>query len=192
MKKLFSLLCIFISIITYSQSEINWDGKYNLQLSDFNSASTQIGGVQVNNIMMPIGFDFSIMMSNVEFMFTKNFNSKVSNTFKRDAASIIAIDEANAQYLVDFAQYGFDLTELYARKLRKKIYDDKKTLSNVTFLKPIYDDLQKELNEKFANASKETDLGKSKDKLATLKQQVLQEIAELSDFCKECKPLKKK
>ncbi|MBC5837676.1 hypothetical protein [Flavobacterium muglaense] len=192
MKKLFSLLCIFINLITYSQNEINWDGKYNLQLSDFKSASTQIGGVQINNIMMPIGFEFSIMMSNVEFMFTKNFNSKVGNSFNREAASIIAVDEATAKYLVNFAQYGFDLTELYARKLRKKIYDDKKTLSNVSFLKPIYDDFQRELNEKLANASKETDLGKSQNKLATLHQQVMLDIAELSDFCKECKPLKKK
>jgi hypothetical protein len=35
------------------------------------------------------GLDFSLQMSNIEFMFTKNFNSKVSSTFKRDAASII-------------------------------------------------------------------------------------------------------
>jgi hypothetical protein len=52
-------------------------------------------------------------------MFTKNFNSKVSSTFKRDAAFIIATDNVNAKHLLTFAQYEFDLSELMS--LRKTI-----------------------------------------------------------------------
>jgi hypothetical protein len=59
------------------------------------------------------------------------------------------------------------------------------------FLKPIYDENQKELNELIANASNQTNFGSKKDKLKALHEQVLKEIGELSDYCKECKTPKK-
>jgi len=191
MKKTFLIICILFIANSYSQNEINWDGKYKLQLSDFQSSSTKIGNTNVNNFMMFIGVEFNFAMSNVEFMFTKNFNSKINNVFKRESSSIIAIDVESANSMVNLAQYGFDLSELYARKLRKKIFEGKRTFSDVTFLKPLYDENQKQLNELIANASNETNFGSKKDKLKALHEQVLKEIEELSDFCKECKTPKK-
>ncbi len=185
MKILFAF--ILFATTMYSQNEINWDGKYQLQLSDFQSASTQIGNVNVNNLFMACGFEFSFAMSSIEFMFTKNFNSKVSNTFKRDSSSMVAIDNENAKKMLSFVQYEFDLSEVYARKLRKKIFEDKKAFSEVNLLKTMYDDMQKKFSEEVANASKKTDLGYKSDLLKILHEQVLKELAELSDFCKECK-----
>ncbi|MEO8255405.1 MAG: hypothetical protein ABI554_13570 [Flavobacterium sp.] len=192
MKKIALIICIIFFGNIYSQNEINWDGKYQLQLSDFKSSSTKVGNGNVNNFMMFIGVEFNFSMSNVEFMFTKNFNSKINNVFKSESSSIIAVDVESANSMVDLAQYGFDLSELYARKLRKKIFEGKRTFSDVTFLKPLYDENQKELNELIANASNETNLGSQKNKLKALHEQVLKEIGELSDFCKECKPPKNK
>jgi hypothetical protein len=131
-------------------------------------------------------------MTNAEFMFTKNFNSKVSCAFNRNAASLIAPDTATAYDLVNFARYEFDLSELYARKLRKSIYDEKGAFSDATFFKPLFDENQKELNNRHALAGKECDLGRNKEILEKLHQQVLNEVEQLSDFCKECKPPKKK
>ncbi|PXY47260.1 hypothetical protein DMB68_08970 [Flavobacterium hydrophilum] len=162
-----------------------------MKISDFQSPSTKVGDVKVNNFMMVIGADLNFAMSNIEFMFTKNFNSKINNTFKRESSSIIAVDDKNAQAMVYLGQYGFDLSELYARKLRKKIFEEKRTLSDISFLKPLYYENQKELNELISKTSNETNLGSEKDKLEKLHEQVLKEIEELSDFCKECKTPKK-
>jgi hypothetical protein len=192
MKKIISITLLFIAVQINAQNNIEWDGKYQLQLSDFQSNATQIGNVKINSIHTASSLDFAFQMSNIEFMFTKNFNSKVNSTFKRDAASIIAIDTNTANYLVNFAQYEFDLSELYARKLRKEIYDQKGTFSDASFLQVLYDAIQKQYTEEHAIASKITDLGQNEKKLLEIRTEVLKRIQEYPDFCKSCKPPKKK
>ena len=191
MKNKFLILTFLLVSSIYSQNEIAWDGKYQLQQSDFQSPSTQIGNTNIYNLSISSGFEFSFSMSNVQFMFTKNFNSKVTNAFKPKSAALVASDVETAKYLIDFAQFQFNLSELYARILRKRLYEGKKTFSNISFFKPIYDEIQNEYSQRITNASKETEIGKKKEKLKLLKEHVLKEIDELSNFCKECKILKK-
>ena len=81
--------------------------------------------------------------------------------------------------------------ELYQERT-EKIFEEKGAFSNITFFRPIYEAIQKELTERDTNAGKETDLGRKKEKLQVLHEQVLKEILDLVDFCKECKPAKKK
>lgn len=187
---LFSSFLFSFSLL--AQNNVEWDEKYQIQFSDFQSKATQIGNVNTNSIQTASGLNFSIQMSNVEFMFTKNFNSKVSTTFKRESASIIATDTITANRMVKFAQYEFDLSELYARKLRQNLYLNKGTFSDISFLQPLYDTIQKEYVEEHGEASKKTNLGQKEDVLKELNKDVLRRIQELSDFCKSCKPPKKK
>lgn len=84
------------------------------------------------------------------------------------------------------------MAELYARNLRKQLFEKKGTFSNVTFFQPLYDEIQSQLTERHARAAKETDLGRNREKLNALHQEVLKEIETLADFCKTCKPPKKK
>ena len=194
MRKTASLLFLFflISFSLLAQNDVEWDGKYQIQLSDFQSKATQIGNVNTNSIQTASGLNFSIQMSNIEFMFTKNFNSKVSTTFKRESALLIATDTTTANRMVKFAQYEFDLSELYARKLRQKLYLNKGAFSDISFLQPLYDTIQKEYVEEHGEASKKTNFGQKEEVLKTLNEDVLTRIQELSDFCKSCKPPKKK
>ena len=192
MKKIIIIAFLLIAVQINAQNAIEWDGKYQIQLSDFKSKATQIGNVSSNSIQTASGLNFSIQMTNVEFMFTKNFNSKVSSTFKRESASIIATDTITAERMVKFAQYEFDLSELYARKLRKDLYVNKGTFSDISFLQPLYDAIQKDYVEEHGEASKKTNLGQKRDILIKLNDAVLIRIQELSDFCKTCKPPKKK
>ena len=192
MKKIIIITFLLIAVQINAQNAIEWDGKYQIQLSDFKSKATQIGNVSSNSIQTASGLNFSIQMTNVEFMFTKNFNSKVSSTFKRESASIIATDTITAERMVKFAQYEFDLSELYARKLRKDLYVKKGTFSDISFLQPLYDAIQKDYVEEHGEASKKTNLGQKRDILIKLNDAVLLRIQELSDFCKTCKPPKKK
>ncbi|SHN10767.1 hypothetical protein [Flavobacterium xinjiangense] len=192
MKKIITILFLLVAVQINAQNTIEWDGIYQLQLSDFQSVATQIGNVKINSIHTASSLDFAFQMSNVEFMFTKNFNSKVSCIFKRDAASIIATDSSTANYLVNFAQYEFDLSELYARKLRKEIYMQKGTFSDVSFLQVIYNTIEKQYTDEHATASKITDLGQNEKKLLEIRADILKRIQEYPDFCKSCKPPKKK
>ncbi|WP_367771626.1 hypothetical protein AB3G33_16260 [Flavobacterium sp. WC2421] len=188
---LIALLLFLFSAPLIAQNTVEWNENYKLQLSDFQSKGTLIGNTQINSIHTASGLDFSLQMSNIEFMFTKNFNSKVSSTFKRDAASIIATDTLTAKHLLDFAQYAFDLSELYARKLRQDLYINKGTFSDISFLQPLYDVIQKKYIEEHDIASNKSNLGQNEKIIKELDVDVLKRIQELSDFCKSCKPPKK-
>jgi hypothetical protein len=76
--------------------------------------------------------------------------------------------------------------------LRKSIFENKKTFSDISFLKPIYEETQKQYSIRLTNATKETDLGSKTAVLQKLNEQVLIEIEEYFEFCKECKVSKKK
>jgi len=175
-----------------AQNIIEWDSSYQLQLSDFQSAGTKINGGNIYSLNASNTIDFAFSMSNAEFMFTKNFNAKVSCNFSRNTAVLIAPDSQRAEDLLRFARYDFDLSELYARKFRKKLFEDKGAFSNISFFRPIYDEIKQQYAERNATAGTQTDLGHNKEKLRKLHNEVLAEIAEMPDFCKTCKPSKKK
>lgn len=125
-------------------------------------------------------------------MFTKNFNSKVKATFNRNAAAITAIDTLTALQLVKYGQFYFDLTELYTRKFRKEMYEQKGAFSDISFFQPIFNRLQEELQTENARVSKATALGSEEELLKSEHQMVLQQIEQLSAFCMECEPPRRK
>ncbi len=192
MKNIVILSFLFFSFFTKAQDKIEWDGKYQLNLTDFSPELSQIGEVNIFSLHTASFIDFYYQMTEGEFMFTKNFNSMVGCSFKPMVSSIIAPDTLTALYLLNFARYQFDLSELYARKLRQKLYAEKNAFSEADFYKPLYDQILKEYSEREAGATKDTDLGRNTDMLKKLHEEVLMEIQELSGFCKTCKPNKKK
>jgi len=194
MKAPITLILFFICSIITAQDIIvvDWSPEYKLTLADFKSENTQIGETNLYSVYSSASLDYSVQMSNIQFMLTKNFNSKVSNRFFPESATIIAPDEDTALKMVDFAQYEFDVCELYARKLRKTLYEEKGTFSDISYVQPLFDNIRKEYNDRITKAGKATDLGKKTEELKKLHEEVLKEIDELSDFCKTCKPKKKK
>jgi hypothetical protein len=186
------IIIVFSTHILVAQNKIEWDGVYQLKLTDFKSPASKVGATNTYSLHTAAHMDFSFQMSSAEFMFTKNFNSKVTCIFNRDAASLIAPDSVTALQILNFARYEFDLSELYARKFRKRLYEGKGAFSDVNFFKPIYDDVQNEFVNRYSVAADETDLGRNDEKLAALHQQVLKELEAFSEFCKTCKPPKKK
>jgi len=193
MKQILFLILVLNLSTGFSQSIVEWTLGYELQLIDFQSPQTEINSeLTAYSIYSGTNVDFSFQMSAYEFMFTKNFNSKVKTIFNKKAAVITAPDSISAYQLVNFGQYSFDLTELYTRKFRQKMYEQKGAFSDVNFFKPIFDQLQEEMNAESARVLKATNLGKEEELLEQEHQQVLIRIGELFDFCLECKPPKKK
>ena len=188
-----TFILFFLSVtFVRAQSIIDWSESSHLQFSDFQSPATQISGGNIYSLQSGSRMDFSFAMTNAEFMFTKNFNSKVNCRFKRGAASLVSPDSVSAIDLLNFSRFDFDLNELYARKFRKKLYEEKAAFSNISFFRPIYDEIEREFSESRTMAGKQTELGRNKEKLIELHQEVSKEIQTLSDFCKTCKPPKKK
>jgi hypothetical protein len=187
------ILFLFFSSLAIGQSILEWSPGVQLTLQDFQSPQTEISKeLSSYSIFTGTNMDFSFHMSTYEFMFTKNFNSEVKNTFNRSAAVVTAPDSAMALQMVQFGQYSFDLSELYCRKFRKELFEQKGAFSDPNFFQPIFSDLQIEMNNVHARVGKATDLGRNESLLKHEHEQVLAEIAVLSDFCRECKPPKKK
>jgi hypothetical protein len=172
-----------------AQDIIHWRPDYELQLSDFQNGATRVGGSEVYSIATVAGITYNLVMYEVQF--SRHLNSKIDCTFQRGASFIIAPDTATALNLLDFARYEFDLTELYARKLRKKLFE-KSGFSRSNALESFYNELTAEMNERLGNAGRETEVGQQADKLSILHTGVLLEIEMLSEFCKECSPSKQK
>ena len=193
MKSILAVGFIFLFSSAFSQSIIEWAPDVRLGLEDFQSSQTEINKeLGSYSLYSGTNMDFLFQMSGYEFAFTKNFNSKVKTIFHRNSAVIIAPDSLIASELVNFAQYSFDLTELYSRKFRQRMYEEKGAFSNFGFFKPIFDEHQIEMNAESAKVMKATDIGRKSEMLEQEHQKVLQQIQELSDFCMECKPPKKK
>lgn len=192
MRSTLILPLLFVISSLFGQNKIQWSENYKLKLSDFQSPSSQIGDINMYSIRPGSSFDFEFSMSGYEFMFTKNFNDKVDCYFARNAALLVAPDSSIANDLLSFAQYEFDLSELYARKLRKNLYENKGAFSSYDFFREYFEEIQNEYVQRYTQAGKETDMGRDKEKLNELHKKVLNEIKELSEYCKACKPTKKK
>lgn len=187
----FFSLFYLIPTISFSQDTFEWTLSRPLNLSDFQAKrSTTSGDIIFIQSSARIGFEVS--MSNYEFILTKNFNSKVYCTFSPKSAVLIAQDENSAKKLLKFAQYHFDVNELYARKFRKLLFENKGTFSDIKFMHPLFEQNQEELTERVTEAGELTNLGMDEDLLLSLHLKVLDELKELNDFCKTCKPPKVK
>ncbi len=189
---------IFILIICgYSlvgqETKIEWSPDYQITIEDFKGPQTKINQIGSSvYVQSGVSMELAVQMSNFEFMFTKNFNSKITCTFQKEAATLIAPDSIRAIQLANLVQYDFDLSELYTRKIRKELFENKKTFSNVTFFQPYFDKMIAERNKVSSKIYTDTDFGTNTALLEKEHKEVLKEIDLLSDYCKACKPPKKK
>lgn len=190
-KFIFTLFIAFSSLLTFAQEPIAWTPDYELQLSDYQSPESEIDSTLTSySIYSGAKIDFSFNMNSVSFMFTKNFNDKVKAIFQRNLAVLVAPDFLTANQLLQFGRYDFDLVELYSRKIRKKIYEEKGAFSDASLFQPIFNELQEEMNTVSAQVFKATDFGKDAELLQKEHNKVIEEINALSDFCMTCKPKK--
>ncbi len=189
----FLLVLFLVSSFTIGQeSKIEWSQNYQIQIDDF--LPDQVDIHQSNTTISAnsgVLVDFAVQMSNIEFMFTKNFNSKLVCSFNKESASITAPDSLKASKLLKLVQFDFDLSELYTRKMRKELFENKKLFSDVTFFQPYFDKMNAARNKISSKMYIESNFGENAVFLEKEHEAVKQEINLLSDFCKECKPPKK-
>ncbi|WP_159466912.1 hypothetical protein [Dyadobacter sp. 3J3] len=190
--KIIVYLFAYLLSITFatSQNVIEWNSEYQLQDSDF-QASRHIGGGNIS-VYAACSVGFGYQMNGYQFMFTKNFNSKVNTTFTKNASYIIAADTITRNKLLNFARAEFDLSELFARKFRQLMFEKKNAFSDPNFYQKLYEQIQTEMVARNSQLSLDTNAGLADLRLKEQHEKIRAEIDALAEFCKECKPKKKK
>jgi len=192
MKIILTLLAILtLSTLTYSQTIVEWKEDELITLQSFEGELPDLAEDQIQQYTFAATFDFNFQMLNMQFAFTKNFNQYVK-AYYVPSLSWIEKGELNDQLLL-MANLDYDLVELYARKFRKRLYESKNVASNVDF----YNSIFLKINQEYSNRQTviQSELRGQEDYEAYLKDTILkvnQEIKEMAEFCKTCKPKKKK
>jgi hypothetical protein len=188
------LILLFSAIAPISahcQEVIEWEEDIEITKESFKGPLPEMRQDNVQNYYFYTNYEFHVQMMNIQFSFTKNFNKYVTAYYK-PALSWIEEGEFTDQ-LIKMANLQFDISELYARKLRKEFYESKKFNSGFHIFSLAHEKINSEF-EAF-DAKLRSELQTTNDWTNILKsynEKVAAEIIELADFCKSCKPKKKK
>jgi hypothetical protein len=181
---LFTLFSLGHSLL-WGQNKLEWTDNYKLNIEDFQANAPNTGSMQTVQGHTTIQYQFA----NYELIASKNFNKNVTCYFYRTASWIDKGE--NTQILLRYAQTTFDLNEWMARELRKRFRENKGQLLNGK-QNEIYEQLAKEFADIQSQYSKDTDFGTVDVNQAEWENKVKENLNLLSDFCKACKPTKKK
>jgi len=189
MPRIFIALTLFLTSFTsFGQAKTEWKEGYQLSVLDFAAEAPKSHEGQGQTYYLAANLDFAYAMNSYEFMLTKNFNKNVT-AFFIPANSWLQQGEGT-EILLKYAQMDFDLLELYARKFRQRLYEEKNAFSNPNFFQEAHDAVNAELAKR--HVEMQNAMAESNSKGAAFHEQVLKEIVVLNEFCKECKPAKKK
>ena len=193
MKRLLTTTLLCFGFALAAQDKIEWSEGYVITIKDFMNPGTEIDPSRdAYALSSGSGLEFLMQKNAYSFALSKNFNNTVTAIFSRSSAFIVAPDSVTANQLLNFARYSFDLTELYARKFRKRMNTEKETFSKSNFYQPIYEQVNSELNEELSRIMKLTDLGRKEELLKQEHEQVALQMIDYQYFCKSCKPPKRK
>ena len=184
----FAFILLFVSFSSFGQVKTEWKEGYKLTVLDFQAEAPNSREGQGQTYYLAANLDFAYAMSNYEFMLTKNFNKNVT-AFFMPANSWLQQGEGT-EILLKYAQMDFDLLELYARKFRQRLYEEKKALSDPNFFQQAHNDINANMAKRRVAMQNAT--AESEGQGEAYHEQILKEIAALAEFCKECKPVKKK
>ncbi|WP_157491125.1 hypothetical protein [Flammeovirga sp. SJP92] len=173
--------------------KIQWKEDIELTFEDFRSPSTQVSNTLSSySIQSGVMLEMGYQMTGYELMFKKNFNQAFKATFNSNAAIITAPNMEMAQSMVDYAQVEFDLAELYTRKIRKELFLNKKTFSNISIFQSYFTMHHQKMLSEMSQLLNESDFGRKKEVLESKHLEIQSELEKLSDFCFDCTPVKKK
>ena len=184
MRKYLFITFLFILSIAYSQEKVEWSSDYTLSEKDFKATPPSTGTQQT----VYLGMTLEYSLQNYKLFFS-NLNSSVSNYFVPSASWLDPGESTES--LIKFAEVGWDLNEVAARKMRKELHENRMKISS-NFVNEIYISVTSENTELMSQYSKETDFGSDESKQEVWKLKVTQLLEEYKDYCKSCKPAKRK
>jgi hypothetical protein len=189
------LFLILVSFVVYANAQevVHWQEDTQLVNTDFASHKTGVfPDKKMHGVNADITIGYNIAMSVYQFMLTKNFNKYVDVTFLPASSYYVVFDSASIDARIALANYQFDLAELHARRFRENIYENKKLFSDFKVLEEHFRSVYGAYNADFQSAVESSEFGEDVEALTNLHEAVKRELADLDEFCKQCKPIKKK
>ena len=185
------LLLIFIlsifSLATIAQNLIDWSADYDLSIDDFQANAPNTGQIQAASG----SFSTTYEMGGINLITTRNLNKNVSTTFQKDASYFDKGSVESTERLLKYQQLIFDLYELQSRKLRQKFFIERKTILTKG-PSVLHQQVLAEHKQLLSEIEGDTFNGQSSEEIEIWNRWVLEEIDKLHEFCKTCKPSKKK
>jgi len=188
---LFTLLLLIALNPSFSQEKIEWSKGIEIDSSCFKASIPNLAEDNLQEYSFACSYNFNFQMIGLQFAFTKNFNSYVS-AYYNPHLSWMEEGELTWQLLL-MANLDFDLVELYARKFRKKMFEAKNVGSNVNFFNKLHEEVNREYLDRQSVIQSNLRTNENiEDYLKLEIEKVNEEIEMLNEFCKTCKPKKRK
>lgn len=178
MKKLLMLFLVMPFMIfsqVISSDEFLWDKNRSLQKEDYKLI------VNDNNVPIKSSITFSYHLKGFN-VFNNNFNKNIINKFSGNS-SLINPNYKNTSALLEYQQINFDLSEVYARKMRREILMNKSKLwKGFDFAYEIFNSITSGFMKVQAEMNNDTNYGNNTEKIPFWKQKISKELDELSEF----------
>ncbi len=186
---LLSLLLFAPLLEMQGQTKFPWGPEVNIMLEDFKGEVPPMVEDSVQQSYFASRLEYNIQYS--PLFNSRNINRYVHLHFTPEECWIE--EGENTEYLVAFANLNWDMAELYARKFRQKAFNTQFLFADPNTVSRLYDETLKEMSTR--EVQFESQLRVADDPIALLAaelEKVNREIEELSDFCKMCKPKRKR
>ena len=192
MKKLKTLLLCTIFLTSLNgQEKILWTNDIVISEDAFKDTPPNLQADDLQEFKFHTAFDFAYQMTTAQFAFTKNFNRYVE-AFYIPQYSWMESGELTEDIIL-YSNLLFDISELYARKFRKSLYEAKKFGSSPDFFLKCYDEVQNDYVKYTSEiASKLRTSREWAEIINEYSLEVQKEIDALFEYCYSCKPQKKK
>jgi hypothetical protein len=155
-----------------------WSAVKKLTLDDF---AIKKGKQEVSSSFAQFSIDYEVRGIN---LFTRNFNNKVRNYLITSASWIDTT--ADVGQALRYQQTLFDISEIYARKMRKALKENKnKIVKATTLAEEINTQYITEFSQRRLAYDSETNYGTNETKQKEWEAQIQKELDELRDFVYE-------
>jgi len=173
-------ICIILSSISSTAAQIygdklQWSQSHKLTIDDF--------GIKTETLETTTSsaqFYFNYQVNGFDFL-TKNFNKKVQNCMIKTASWIDTT--TNVSESLRYQQSLFDISEVYARKLRKSSRKNRKRIIYGTQIaEELSFKIMSDLSKRIIDYNRETRFRADMVKQEAWEAKIQNEISELNDF----------
>lgn len=176
-----------ISFVSGAQNIIEWSADIQLSENDFQAQAPNRGQMQTASGSFFVEYE----LGGLNLVLNRNLNENVSCYFKKDESYIDdGTKEATAR-LLRYQQLIFNLYEIQARNIRKKFFEERKILLTKGPA-VLHQEAYQEHTKLLTKVKDETYNGTLDLEIDNWMMWSLNELEKLNDFCKSCKPQKKK
>lgn len=186
MAKYIHIFLLLLPFSVFSQNELHWSDDYHLAVSDYKAQAQNSGNVQTVSGTFYVAYE----MGGLNLITNRNLNKYVSCYFQKDESYIDKGNKADTKLMLRYQQLIFNLYEIQARNLRRKLFDERTRLLTKG-VSVLHQESLAEHNKLLKQVEEETNKGLRSEVISEWIIWAEEELEKLSDFCKTCKPRKK-